>query len=159
MLEGSAAAPSMATHITKHSNTCKYRMLSAQRIHPALLRAVRSRPKTTWVTATPIWLHTFWLQETPTCSPIRPPSRRDNSMGSSGSAPADTRPTGSAASEKLPHCKEGRASLSWRKGYVGYNKHGSCRAVIHCDSSAWHVRTAGQAAAFDLYLLHRLFCI
>lgn len=35
-------------------------------------------------------------------------------------------------------------------------------AVIHCDSSAWHVRTAGQAgkaAPFDLYLLHRLFCI
>lgn len=35
-------------------------------------------------------------------------------------------------------------------------------AVIHCDSSGWHVRTAGQAgkaAPFDLYLLHRLFCI
>lgn len=39
---------------------------------------------------------------------------------------------------------------------------GAFVAVIHCDSSAWHVRTAGQAgkaAPFDLYLLHRLFCI
>lgn len=45
---------------------------------------------------------------------------------------------------------------------VGQREHGSCTAVIHCDSSAWHVRTAGQAgkaAAFDLYLLHRLFSI
>lgn len=44
----------------------------------------------------------------------------------------------------------------------GQREHGSCMAVIHCDSAAWHVRTAGQAgeaAGFDLYLLPRLFCI
>lgn len=47
-------------------------------------------------------------------------------------------------------------------GVGGQREHGNCMAVIHCDSTAWHVRTAGQAgkaAPFDLYLLHRLFCI
>lgn len=62
------------------------------------------------------------------------------------------------ATGRLSHCK-GSWSLTGGRGYVGHNKHGSCRAVIHCDSSAWHVRTAGQSAPFDLYLLHRLFCI